>query len=271
MNWTMRTVVGSFVLLAAGQALAADVMDTIKSRGTLIVGVKPDYKPFGFRDPNGTLIGIEPDLAADLAKRLGVKIELVPVLSSNRIEFLQQGKIDVVVATMSDTPERRKVVQAIDPPYYSDFANVMLSKKSGVTKWEELKGKPICATSAAWYNKEIARKYTPELAAFDGSEKPLFALKQGNCIGYVYDQTFLQGKLLDPEWSADYALPLPGILDTPWIMAVAQGQDALKTFLENATKDWMKTGAIVALENKWGIKPTEYSTKMHEKFKAATN
>jgi polar amino acid transport system substrate-binding protein len=99
----------------------------------------------------------------------------------------------------------------------------------------------------------------------------LFALKQGNCIGYVYDQTFLQGKLLDPEWSADYALPLPGILDTPWIMAVAPGQDALKTYLENVTKDWMKTGAIVALENKWGIKPTEYSTKMHEKFKAATN
>ena len=91
MNWTMRTVVGSLVLLAAGQALAADVMETIKSRGTLVVGVKPDYKPFGFRDPNGTLIGIEPDLAADLAKRLGVKLVLVPVLSSNRIEFLQQG------------------------------------------------------------------------------------------------------------------------------------------------------------------------------------
>ena len=66
MNWTMRTVVGSFVLLAAGHALAADVMETIKSRGTLIVGVKPDYKPFGFRDPNGTLIGIEPALVREV-------------------------------------------------------------------------------------------------------------------------------------------------------------------------------------------------------------
>jgi len=172
-----RTAVAAFVLAAAGQAFAADVMETIKSRGTLIIGVKPDYKQFGFRDPNGALIGIEPDLAADLAKRLGVRLELVPVLSSNRIEFLQQGKIDVIIATMSDTPERRKAVQAIDPPYYSDFANVMLGKRSGVTSWEGLKGKPICATSAAWYNKEIGRKYSPELAAFDGSEKPLFALK----------------------------------------------------------------------------------------------
>lgn len=272
----MRTVARAFILaastlLATGGVFAADVMETIKSRGTLIVGVKPDYKPFGFRDPNGTLVGIEPDLADDLAKRLGVKLELVPVISSNRIEFLQQGKIDIVLATMSDTPERRKVVQAIDPPYYSDFANVLLSKKSGVTSWEALKGKPVCATSAAWYNKDVSRKYGVELSAFDGSEKPLFALKQGNCVGYLYDQTFLQGKLLDAEWSTDYAMPLKGILDTPWIMAVAPGQDAMKTFLEGVTKDWMKAGTIISAEKKWGIPPTEYSTKMHDKYKAATN
>ena len=273
----MRTMTRSLALavsgfLIAGQALAADVMETIKARGTLIVGSKADYRPFGFRDPTGAIVGIEPDLAADLARRLGVKVEIVPVISSNRIEFLQQGKIDLVIATMSDTPERRKVVQAIDPPYYSDFANVLLSKKSGVTSWEGLKGKPVCATSAAWYNREITRRYGPDLSAFDGSEKPLFALKQGSCIGYVYDQTFLQGKLLDGEWSADHALPLAGILDTPWIMAVKPGEDAFKAYLEGVTKDWMKAGTIIALEKKWGITPTEYSTKMHDKYKgAATN
>lgn len=272
----MRTMTRSLALavsgfLIAGQALAADVMETIKARGTLIVGSKADYRPFGFRDPTGAIVGIEPDLAADLARRLGVKVEIVPVISSNRIEFLQQGKIDLVIATMSDTPERRKVVQAIDPPYYSDFANVLLSKKSGVTSWEGLKGKPVCATSAAWYNREVTRRYGPDLSAFDGSEKPLFALKQGSCIGYVYDQTFLQGKLLDGEWSADHALPLAGILDTPWIMAVKPGEDAFKAYLEGVTKDWMKAGTIIALEKKWGITPTEYSTKMHDKYKAATN
>ena len=99
----------------------------------------------------------------------------------------------------------------------------------------------------------------------------LFALKQGNCVGYVYDQTFLQGKLLDADWSTDYAMPLPGILDTPWIMAVKPGETAFKEFLEGVTKDWMKTGAIIALEKKWGITPTEYSTKMHDKYKSGTN
>jgi polar amino acid transport system substrate-binding protein len=237
----------------------------------LIVGVKADYRPFGFRDPSGAIIGVEPDLAADVARRLGVKLELVPVVSSNRIEFLQQGKVDLLIATISDKPERRRVIQAIDPQYYSDFVNVMLPKKSGITDWAQLKGKPVCATSGAWYNKDVARTYGPEIVAFDGSEKPLFALKQGNCIGYVYDQSMLQGKLLDDDWKADYALPLKGIMDAPWIMAVALGNTSLQTMLESTTKDWMKTGFIVDNEKKWGIEPTEYSKAMHEKYKNTTN
>ncbi|SFD96766.1 transporter substrate-binding domain-containing protein [Methylobacterium sp. 13MFTsu3.1M2] len=280
MRLTVRTLLttGALAALVAfstvalpGRATAADGVDAIKKRGTLIVGVKADYKPFGFRDPSGTIIGLEPDLAADLAKRLGVKLELVPVVSANRIEFLQQGKVDLLIATLSDKPERRRVVQAIDPNYYSDFVNVLLPKSSGITDWAQLKGKPLCATSGAWYNKDVARTYGAEIVAFDGSEKPLFALKQGNCIGYVYDQSMLQGKLLDDDWKANYALPLKGILDAPWMMAVAQGNTTLQAAVEDATKDWMKTGFIVNEEKKWGIEPTAYSKAMHEKYKNATN
>lgn len=272
----MKTILRSAALVAASLALfhaaahAADV-ETIKKRGTLVVGVKADYRPFGYRDPSGAVVGIEPNLAADVAKRLGVKLELVPVVSSNRIEFLQQGKVDMLIATLSDTPERRKVVQGIDPPYYSDFVNVMVPKKANLKNWSELKGRKLCGTSGAWYNRNIARDYGAEIAAFDGSEKPLFALKQGNCAGYVYDQTFLQGRLLEAEWNADYAMPLDGVLPAPWMMAVAPGNDSLKTFLEATTRDWMKTGLIVEQEKKYGIKPTEYSLTMHEKMKGASN
>jgi polar amino acid transport system substrate-binding protein len=258
---------GILLLLSLATARAADDVDTIKQRGTLNVGVKADYRPFGFRDPQGNVVGIEPDLAGDVAKRLGVKLELVPVNASNRIEFLQQGKIDMLIATMSDKPERRRVVQAIEPLYYADFVNVLLNKKADIKDWADLKGKSICATSGAWYNKDVARQYGPEIVSFDGSEKPLYAMKQGNCIGYVYDQTFLQGKLLEDEWKADYALPLKGIMEAPWMMAVALGNASLQKMLEDTTKDWMKTGFIIDEEKKWGITPTEYSKSMHDKYK----
>src|SRR5436189_4129182 len=100
--------------LAAAPA-AAQTLEKIKQRGVLVVGTKADYQPFGFRDPSGAIVGFEPDLAMDVARTLGVKLELVPVLSSNRIPLLSEGKVDLIIATMNDTPERHKLVDFVSP------------------------------------------------------------------------------------------------------------------------------------------------------------
>ncbi|HEU0156487.1 MAG TPA: transporter substrate-binding domain-containing protein, partial [Stellaceae bacterium] len=116
----IRAALLALVMVFLGVAAArADVLDDIKKRGTLVVGTKADYRPYGYRDPSGKIVGIEPDLAADVAKRLGVKLELVPVVASNRMQFLDQGKIDLMIATMTDTPERRKIVDIVQPDYYA--------------------------------------------------------------------------------------------------------------------------------------------------------
>jgi hypothetical protein len=110
--WKLLTLLALCAGLVWNTGASADVLDDIKKRGKLVVGVKADYKPFGFRDPSGAIVGLEPDLAADVAKKLGVQLELVPVVSANRMEFLNQGKIDLMIATMSDKPERRKISRA---------------------------------------------------------------------------------------------------------------------------------------------------------------
>src|SRR2546423_13739446 len=86
--------------LAAAPA-AAQTLEKIKQRGVLVVGSKADYKPFGFRDPSDAIVGFEPDLARLVADKLGVKLELEPVVSPNRMQFLQQGKIHLIIATMN--------------------------------------------------------------------------------------------------------------------------------------------------------------------------
>jgi len=255
--------------LALGTAANADVLADIKARGKLIVGVKADYKPFGFRDPSGAIIGVEPDLAADVAKKLGVQLELVPVVSANRMEFLNQGKIDLMIATMSDNAARRKVVQVIEPLYYSDAVNVLQKKGTPIKAWEDLKGQKICGTTGAFYNKDVTQKYGPEVISFDGSEKPLLALKNGDCVGYLYDQTFIVGKLSDDEWKGGYEMVLPGIMETPWAMAVKPGEAGLQKFMEDITKEWMKSGRIVDLEKKWNVPPTDYAKRMHAAAKGS--
>src|SRR5258706_7070122 len=131
----IRSILGVASTLVLGMLVpglaGADAMQDIKAKGTLVVGTKADYRPFGFLDPSGKIVGFELDLAADIAKRLGVKLELVPVVAANRIQFLQQGKIDLMIATMSDTPERRKIVDIVDPDYYASGTNVMAKKSAG--------------------------------------------------------------------------------------------------------------------------------------------
>lgn len=264
---TFLMALAAAMALSAPNALAGSV-DEIKARGTLVVGVKADYKPFGFRDPSGAIVGIEPDLAADIAQRLGVKLELVPVVASNRMEFLQGGRIDALIATMSDKPERREVVQAVEPLYYSDSVNVLVNDKAKIKSWEDLEGKPVCATSGSWYNRNVTEKYGAEIVAFDGAARPLLALQQGKCVGYLYDQSYLQGRLSEDQWKSGYSMPLEGILESPWMMAVAKGNDSLQKVMSEATEDWMASGKIIEVEKKYGIKPTAYSQRMHDKYAA---
>lgn len=256
----------SLLALAVPGLANADAMADIKKKGTLVVGSKADYRPFGYLDPSGKIVGFEPDLAADIAKRLGVKLELVPVVASNRMQFLQQGKIDLMIATMSDTPERRKLVDIRDPNYYGSGTNVLAKKSDRIKSWEQLKGKKVCLIQGAFYNKELQEKYGVDGVAFPGTSEALTALRNGNCLAYAYDDTQIVGEMQKPEWK-DYEMPLNSILVVPWGIAVKQGETAFGEFISKTIVDWHKTGFIRKLEKKWGIKPTKFAEEMQAKYK----
>ena len=264
---TIKTLVVAVVISAFGITTAsADVLDTIKERGKLIVGVKADYKPYGFLDSSGDIIGIEPDLAKDVADKLEVEIEYVPVVSSNRMQFLEQGKIDLMIATMTDNEERRKVVNIVDPNYYSSGTNIMALKSLGFTEWEDLRGKPVCGIQGAFYNKATSQNYGAEIVAFKGTAEAYAALKAGNCAAFVYDDSAIVANVNSPEW-ADYEMPLETIDDAPWGLAVALGEDNFASLMSETIIDWHKTGRILELEKEWGVANTPFAEAMHEEYK----
>ena len=69
--------------------------------------------------------------------------------------------------------------------------------------------------------------------------------------------------MLDPDWTGGYAMPLPGIMEAPWAMAVKLGESGFQKFMQDMTVQWMKSGRIVDLEKKWGVPPTAYAARMH--------
>ncbi len=265
-------VTGLALALLGSNALAqSPALDRIKKSGVLRVGVKTDYKPFGFLDPSGAIVGMEPDMARDVASRLGVKLELVPVQTANRIEFLQQGRIDLMIATMSVNDQRRKIVGVIEPFYYAGGTSLLVKKGSGIKKWEDIRGKDICGTQGAYYNRPTAQKYGANIVAFPGSTEAQNALLTGSCAGFVQDSTLHAAMLADPKWSG-YEAPLPVEDLQPWAIAVPLDEvnTAYGDFMRKTVADWHQSGFLVQLEKTWNLQPSEFLKDMRAKSKPGT-
>jgi polar amino acid transport system substrate-binding protein len=255
------------IALAASVAWAqVDTIASVKQKGKIVVGVKADYKPFGYTDPSGKIIGLEIDLANDIARRLGVSVELVPVIAANRMEFLKQGRIDLMIATMAYRPDRAEVVAIPEPFYYAGAANVFAKKNSGLKNWSDLKGKAICGIQGAYYNRRTGEEFGAQLVVFKGVTEAMAALEAGNCVGVVFDTTFFAGIMGEPKW-ADYAMLLPSIDPEPWGIGVRKEDAKFAGYVGDVTRDWHKTGYLLELEKKWGIPQSPYLVEQHAKFK----
>ncbi len=248
----------------------ADAIEEIKKKGTLIVGTKADYPPYGFLDASGKIIGMEPDMAADVAKRLGVKLELVPTVASNRMQFLQQGKIDLMISTMSVNEERKKVVGIIEPYYYASGVGILVNKKANVKSAADLKGKPVCAIQGAFYNNRIQSEFTgQDLVAFKGVPENEAALLNGQCVGFVYDDVLLIYKKENEgdKWKDFEVVILKEFAPVPWGLAVKleEKDTAWGKFMAETTADWLKSGTLLALEKKWLGQNTEWLIEASKK------
>jgi len=258
--------------LTGSPASAQNTLDKIKQRGSIVVGIKNDYKPWGFLDPSGKVVGMEIDLAQDVATRLGVKLEMVPVVAANRMEFLQQGRIDLIIATMGDNTQRRQVVGMIEPNYYAGGTNVLAPKSAGLKDWQQLRGRNVCAIQGAYYNRRVTQLYGPELISFTGIPEVLNALQQGNCIAFLFDNTLIESTLAgDPEKWKGYEMPLVTEDEQAWAIAVPLNElnGPYGGFMRKASEDWHRTGKLIELEKKWGIKESPFLEEMHKKYKSS--
>jgi polar amino acid transport system substrate-binding protein len=258
------------IVISAGIASAActnDVWNKVMERGKIVIGVKADYKPWGFRDESGNLVGMEIDMAMDVAAKMGVEAELVPVQSSNRMQFLEQGKVDMFIATMSDRADRREIVGIPGPNYYTSGTNIMSPKALSFTKWDELSGKKVCGKQGAFYNKIVEERYGVEVVAFTGNAEAKQALRDKKCVAWVYDDSSIGSDLASGNWG-DFEMPLASEDDNPWGLAVplAETKCVFGNFMSGMQYNWHRDGTLIELEAKWGIKPTAYLQDQTERF-----
>ena len=255
-------------LIAANGALQAQTLDKIKQRGVVVIGTKADYKPFGFRDPRGAIVGFEPDLARDVADRLQrqaaigagglVEPHAVPAAGQNRPHDRHHERDGR--AAQNRRHHRAELLRL--------GVNVFANRKVALKRWEALKDQKVCGIQGAFFNKYVAEKYGAEIVAFRGQNKAETALFQGNCIAWLYDDTAFAERLADPKW-AGFEMPLETILSEPWGAAVKLEERGgpWGQFIAKTVADWHRSGKLIELEKKWNIAPSAFLKKAQAEAK----
>ncbi|MBC3953023.1 transporter substrate-binding domain-containing protein [Pseudomonas folii] len=252
----------------SGMAQADATLDKIEARHKVVVGVLLSGGPFGSIDPSSQKPeGLNVDLAEDIGRRLGAEVELVPVLPANRVQFLQQGKVDLLIANMEWTAERGQILGSVPTPFYRVGGTAAVLKDSKINTWQDLKGQPVCTSQGSSYVKPLT-EFGAELRAFKSSSESLLALRGNNCVAAVHDSTLINPLLAsNPEWK-DYRAISPELNPAPSVIWTRQGQTDTQARLDTIVKDWHRTGFLIEAEKRHNITPASPAlVELHAQFK----
>ncbi|CAB3746195.1 ABC transporter substrate-binding protein [Paraburkholderia solisilvae] len=186
---------------APAQGSAADsTLKQVLQRGTLRVGDCLSFAPFGFYDQSGAPDGYDVDLAKELAKQMGVKLEMVNTTSANRIPNLQTSKVDVVFCNFTRNLERAKEISFTNPYVVASEA-LLVKKSSGIQSIKDMSNRTIATVKGSTNGDEVrSLNMQVKIQEYDSSQAAILAVKQGQADAMIEDNNFLayQAKL-DPE------------------------------------------------------------------------
>jgi glutamate transport system substrate-binding protein len=236
-------------------------MAKLKAAGKVTVGTKFDQPLFGLKNLEGKPEGFDVEIAKIIAGEMGIsadKITWVETVSANREPFIQQGKVDFVVATYTINDKRKKVIDFAGP-YYEAGQDIMVAKGNpdGITGPDSLAGKKVCSVSGSTPAENIRENYKQaQLVEFDVYSKCAEALKAKRVQAVTTDNVILLG-LISQDQEAFELVGKP-FTKEPYGIGLKKGDDKFRAFindtLEKAEKDgrwktaWEATAGKVATE-----------------------
>ena len=250
----LSTAVAASLLTLAGASHAQSALDNIQKAKLIKIAIPTDFPPYGFVGIDLKPQGLDIDMANYIATKMGVKIELMPVTSANRIAYLQTKKADLVISTLGKNPEREKVIDFTSA--YSPFFQAIYGAKTlNIKSMNDLTGKTVAVTRGAIEDQELTK------VAPAGAELKRFEDNNATVSAYVSGQTQLlatgasvAGVMMqkNPQLSAEYKLLLK---DSPNFIGVGKGEDALRTKVNAIIAEAKKSGDIDKMAQKWLGRP----------------
>ena len=247
----------SFLTIALTACTGGDEqIGAIRERGVLRVGVKVDVPRFGYLNPDtGVIEGMEIDLARAIAKDIlndADAVKLVSITAQTRGPMLDNGEIDIVIATFTITEERKKSFN-FSRPYYTDELGYLVRSEASVTRPEELDGKTVGVTQSSTaktaYEEERKRMGVgADMREYASYPEVKAALLSGEVDAFVTDKSILYGYL-----DGACALLNEGFNPQHYGIASKLENDKLASHIEALLETMEKNGELAALLAKWEL------------------
>lgn len=242
---------------SGGDSSSTDGLQKIKDRGVLIVGTKVDVPKFGYKDPaTNEVDGFEIDIARAIAKKIlsdESKIETQAVAAKTRGPLLDNGEIDLVIATFTITEERKESYNFSDA-YFTDGVALLVKKAAGYNNLKDLDGKTIGVSQSSTTKDSLLKEAEslgitlnfaeyatyPEIkAALDSGRIDCFSVDSAILSGYLDDSTVILDDRYNPQ---EYGV------------ASKKSNESLAKVVNEVINEMKESGELDKLLEKWEIK-----------------
>ncbi len=228
----------------------SDVAD-IKKKNILVVGVKDSLYPFGYvNEKTRKLEGYDIDFAKNIAEKLGVKLELKPVTSANRIPMLTEKNVDLLICTMTITPERAKQINFSYPYFISKQKFIV--KRGSAKSLKELENKKIGTTKGSTSELNVAKALpSAKVLSYDDYPQAFLAMQQGKVFAVTTDESILAGILSKATRREEFEIPSYDISKEPYGIGVNNTDPELLKLVNSTLLDMEKKGKVSEIFKKW--------------------
>ncbi|SNY89931.1 amino acid ABC transporter substrate-binding protein, PAAT family (TC 3.A.1.3.-) [Cohaesibacter sp. ES.047] len=243
-------VTGAFALANLGitAPVLADELDAIKEKGEISIAMSGAYPPFNFVNDENKVVGFDPSIGTEIAKRMGLETKIVTTAWDGIIGGLLAQKYDAIVGSMSITEERAKVVDFVGP-YYNTQRAIFTKEGSELTSMDQLKDATIGVTLGETH-EEWAREQGYSVRTYKGLPELLLELENGRVDAIVNDS--IAAILAMKKNEQKYA-----IIEDPNTekfgagIAIRKGNPELKAAMQKALDEMMEDGTYLKIAEKW--------------------
>ncbi|WP_297081807.1 glutamate ABC transporter substrate-binding protein [uncultured Demequina sp.] len=230
--------------VSAGDFPEGSTMAALAEAGSITIGTKFDQPLFGLLAPSGDPEGFDVEIGKIIASELGIdegSIEWVETVSANREPFIQDGTVDIVVATYTINDDRKELISFAGPYYNAGQALMTLTETTDIESPDDLAGKNVCSVTGSTPAQNIMDNYPDaELSLFDAYTDCLEPLRNGQVDVVTTDNVILAGYVAESD--GEFQVVGEPFTEEPYGIGLTREDDEFREWINDVLEEIFDDG-----------------------------